>query len=344
MPPASADTFHRQTPSFWLDGALQFKQLALSRSFSSSLCQFGQLGQFGQFGQFGLRVQINTINIRPESMQNLAVQVNGSGYPILCLHGHPGTGQSMSVFTQHLSRQFTTLAPDLRGYGRSRPTAEFRLEDHLSDLEQLLDSQGVSQCLLLGWSLGGIFAIELALRYPERISGLILVATAARPWGSHPKISWQDNLFTGIASVINRLKPGWQWNIDTFGKRSLYRYLIQQHKPTAYKYLADEGMSAYLQTSRAASRALNRAIRGGYNRLPDLAQIQCPTLVLWGAEDRHITAASSLETAQALPQSQSCCYPNVAHLFPWEIPEQVLQDIDQWIATYPQAVRQAIPD
>jgi proline iminopeptidase len=66
---------------------------------------------------------------------------------------------------------------------------------------------------------------------------MILIATAARPRGSHPPISWEDNLYTGIASLINRVVPGWQWNIDTFGKRSLYRYLIQQHTPQAYEYL-----------------------------------------------------------------------------------------------------------
>ncbi len=276
--------------------------------------------------------------VQPLAAQPLAVQISGSGYPMLCLHGHPGTGQSMSVFTQQFSRQFKTLAPDLRGYGRSRPTGEFQLADHLSDLVALLDKQQISQCLLLGWSLGGIFALELALRYPDRVSGLILVGTAARPWGSHPKITWQDNLLTGIASVINRLKPGWQWNIDTFGKRSLYRYLIQQHTPLAYEYLAHEGMSAYLQTSGAATRALNHAIRGGYSRLPDLHQIRCPVLVLAGAEDRHITAAASLETAQALSNCQSICYANVAHLFPWEIPAQVLQDIEQWIAAHPAVI------
>ena len=71
-------------------------------------------------------------------------------------------------------------------------------------------------------------AIELALRFPERISGLILVATAAKPRGSHPPISWQDNFYTGVASILNKLNPGWAcWNIETFGKRSLYRSLIQ---------------------------------------------------------------------------------------------------------------------
>ncbi|MBF2049627.1 MAG: alpha/beta hydrolase [Elainella sp. C42_A2020_010] len=278
------------------------------------------------------------MQLRPNSAFPLNTYIQGSGYPILCLHGHPGTGKSMSVFTRHLSKRFKTLAPDLRGYGGSRPTNDFELEDHLIDLEALLDQQQIDRCLLLGWSLGGIFAIELALKFPERISGLILVATAARPWSSHPPVSWEDNLLTGIASLINLVKPGWQWNIDTFGKRSLYRYLIQQHTAAAYQYLAAEGTSAYLQTSAAASRALNRAIRNGYNRLAHLDRITCPVLMLAGTEDRHITAAASLETAKALPNCQTHCYEGVAHLFPWEIPDQVLRDIDAWIAQHSEMI------
>lgn len=90
-------------------------------------------------------------------------------------------------------------------------------------------------------------------------------------------------------------------------------------------------MSAYLQTSSAAQHALNTALKAGYNRLADLHQIDCPSLVLAGAADRHITPQSSLETAQHLKDCQWQCYPNTAHLFPWEIPEQLLKDIDQWI-------------
>jgi len=273
------------------------------------------------------------------SAQHLNVYVRGQGFPILCLHGHPGSGSSLSVFTDHLSKRFQTLAPDLRGYGKSRFQGNFEMRDHIYDLEALLDRFQVKKCLILGWSLGGILAMELALKLPQRITGLILVATSARPIGNHPPVTWQDNFYTGIASLISCINPNWEWNIETFGKRSLFRYLIQQHTPSAYRYIATEAVPAYLQTSAAATRALYTAIQARYNRLPDLQQIQCPSLVLTGAQDYHITADSSWETSQHLKDCQLHCYPNTAHLFPWEIPDQVLSDIDQWIFDHPHTIR-----
>lgn len=261
----------------------------------------------------------------------LQVEVKGAGYPILCLHGHPGNGRCMAVFTDVLSERFTTIAPDLRGYGRSWVKARFVMTDHLDDITALLKHLGIQECLVLGWSLGGIVAMEMALRYPQQVTGLILVATAARPRGNHPPITWADNGYTAIASLINRVVPGWRWNIETFGRRSLYRYLIQQHTVAAYQHLAYEALPAFLQTSKFAHQALNQALQQGYNRLPDLSHITVPSLVLCGECDRHITAASSQETGQYLSQGIVKTYPQTAHLFPWEIPDQVLSDVDGWL-------------
>ena len=271
----------------------------------------------------------------------LQAEVSGRGYPIVCLHGHPGNRRCMRVFTDGLSRQFRTIAPDLRGYGQSRTTTPFVMTDHLTDLVELLETLAIHNCIILGWSLGGIIAMEMAWRYPHRVAGLILLGTAARPQGNHPPISWQDNAFTAIASLINRISPGERWHIEAFGKRSLYRYLIQQHTPEAYQRLADDALPAFLQTSKPAQVALNQALQQGYNRLAELKKITVPSLVLCGECDRHITAVASQQTARALPNSTLKTYPATAHLFPWEIPTQVLSDICSWLSIhFPEQVNQ----
>lgn len=257
--------------------------------------------------------------------------VRGKGYPILCLHGHPGSSKTMSVFTDVLSKNYKTIAPDLRGYGKTTAGGSFQMEDHLEDLQQLLDRYEIEECLLLGWSLGGILSLELALQNSDRFSGLIMVASAAYPKSSHPSTSVADLVYTGISGIVNYFKPGWQWNIDTLAKKSLFRYLIQQQTTSAYNYLGTQGVPAFLQTSLAAHKALSNAISSGYNRLSELDRVKIPCLILAGECDRHITAQSSQETARYLENASFICYPETAHLFPWEIPHLVNQDIQKWL-------------
>ena len=262
---------------------------------------------------------------------NQNVVVRGRGYPILCLHGHPGSSKTMSVFTDVLSQNYKTIAPDLRGYGKTPARGKFQMRDHLDDLQRLLDEYEIEQCVLLGWSLGGILSLELALQQPDRFKGLIMIASAASPLSSHPQTSLQELLYTGFSGIINYFKPGWQWNIDNLGKRSLFRYLVHQQTPEAYQYLGTQAVTAFFQTSLAANRALAEELGRGYNRLSDLQQIDIPCLILAGERDRHITSESSAETARHIQNAEYICYPNTAHLFPWEIPHLVLQDIQKWL-------------
>ena len=157
------------------------------------------------------------------------------------------------------------------------------------------------------------------------------MATAARPRGAHPRSSWQEVAFTVIAALVNQVAPGWRWNIETFGRRSLFKYLIRRQEPSTYRYVAESAIAAQLRTSSHAQQALTAALRQGYNRLPDLQKITQPCWIAAGEYDVHITAASTRETAEALPHCDWREYPDVAHLFPWEIPDQLLTDIHHWL-------------
>ena len=276
---------------------------------------------------------------------------------VLCLHGHPGNSEAMQIFVQHFEARGTSaIATDLRGYGNCKADSAFTMLDHIQDIENLLiddrDNDRVSEVdnseyLILGWSLGGILAIELALRaigwegesipnsgrnsaIKPRIVGLILIATAAKPRSDLPKIAWWEYMNLAIAVALQLAIPKQHWLVTWFGKRSLIKYLIQQHTPTAYAQIATIGAKAYLQTSRYAQMALTQALKQRYDRTPDLAKIQIPCLAIAAAQDRHITAASTAETAKLLPNCEFICYPDTAHLLPWEIGDRLLADIDAW--------------
>ncbi len=273
---------------------------------------------------------------------------------VLCLHGHPGNSEAMQIFAQYFHAQgIRAIAPDLRGYGNCKATLSFTMSDHIQDLWDLLKSDLQSEqqdlsnehpkteYLILGWSLGGILAIELALRAAEqqnlsqnnlipKITGLILIATAAKPRSSLPKVAWWEYANLVIAVALHWIVPKQRWHIEWFGKRSLIKYLIQQHTQGAYDQISHTGARAYLQTSRYAQEALMQALRLGYDRTGDLAEIQIPCLAIAAEQDRHITAASTLETAKLLPNCEFISYPNTAHLLPWEIGDRLLADIDAW--------------
>ncbi|AFY68770.1 alpha/beta hydrolase fold protein [Thalassoporum mexicanum PCC 7367] len=251
----------------------------------------------------------------------------------LCLHGHPGNGACMDIFTEHLTAQgYQILAPDLRGYGKFKAKQAFAMQDHLSDLSNLIMQPEYChhRFILLGWSLGGILALELALKFPDRIAGMILIASAARPLSSHPTGVWHEVANTGLAVLLNQVFPTWQFP-KQIGRRSLLNYLVQTHSDRTYAYITKYGAAAFLQTSRQATTALSSALKQGYDRRSALTKIKQPCLVIAGAQDRHITAASSQETATLLPNSTWICYPQAAHLLPWEIPDRLLADIDIWL-------------
>ena len=210
----------------------------------------------------------------------------GSGAPVVLIHGW---GSSAAIFDELMSRlpDCHCLAPDLPGYGASTATAAIDLSALAEDFIGWFDALGLDKVTLLGWSLGGMIAQELAARFPQRIKRLILLATTPR----------------FIAT------PDWPHGLSDSAVRALARDFKRAPTPTLVNFwsLQFQGECpppAPLRVDVEAATAL-----GGLELLRridlrrHLSAITLPTLVLHGSADVIIPIAAGRFLSDALPQA-----------------------------------------
>ena len=121
---------------------------------------------------------------------------------IVCIHGTTGNYVSLSRITETFVEQgYTTLAYDLRGRGRSdKPETGYSQEIHVEDLQRLLSETRMQNVVLVGHSLGAYIAFRFALKYPEKVSGIIAID------GGAPLNLWQKlRALTLVQKSVRRL-------------------------------------------------------------------------------------------------------------------------------------------
>jgi len=105
----------------------------------------------------------------------------GAGAPLVFLHGIAGDHLYWKGQMRAFARRFRCLAPDNRDAGQSGPAvAPYTIGDLAADVAALLDTLGLPEAHLVGLSLGGMIALELAVAYPSRVRSLFLVGTVGR--------------------------------------------------------------------------------------------------------------------------------------------------------------------
>jgi 3-oxoadipate enol-lactonase len=120
----------------------------------------------------------------------LARDVAGDGPPLLLLHAGVADARMWAPLAERLAGRFRTIAPDLRGFGRT-PAAAGPF-DPAGDVLALLDALGVARTAVVGASFGGWVAMELATRAPERVGALALLATSAPGHDPSPALTAFD--------------------------------------------------------------------------------------------------------------------------------------------------------
>src|SRR5712692_9046254 len=175
--------------------------------------------------------------------------------PILYLHG-TFLGNLWLEYHNTLAQNFHVFAPDIPGFGLTeRPNWMRDMSDYILYFRDLLDALGLEKTIVVGHSLGGWMALELAVWYPERVEKLVLAnAIGIRVKGS-PIAACFDNLAAAMP-----LMPA-EFNTE---------YLLSQ----------------YRQLTTLASLAWNPSYDPTLERR--LERINCPTLIVWGQNDRLI--------------------------------------------------------
>ncbi|KUF15771.1 alpha/beta fold hydrolase [Streptomyces silvensis] len=103
----------------------------------------------------------------------------GEGRPLLALHGHFDEGRTFAALARDLAPDWRVLALDQRGHGRSERTADYSREGYVGDAAAVLAHFGLTDAVVLGHSLGGINAYQLAARHPDLVRALVVVEIGA---------------------------------------------------------------------------------------------------------------------------------------------------------------------
>jgi pimeloyl-ACP methyl ester carboxylesterase len=139
---------------------------------------------------------------------NLYYETHGSGRPLVLLHGGLGSGEMFGPIVPRLAEHHQVIAVDLQGHGRTADVDRpITLETMGDDIGALIGHLGVGRPDVMGYSLGGGVAFQVALRHPGLVRKLVLVSTYLRKDAAYQAIGEQQQQLSGAAAPMLRETP-----------------------------------------------------------------------------------------------------------------------------------------
>ena len=264
----------------------------------------------------------------------IAYQDVGSGEALLLLHGMAGSSETWRAIIPQLSRRYRVVAPDLIGHGQSaKPRGDYSLGAFAVWLRDLLDELGVTRATVVGHSLGGGVAMQFVYQHPDYCQRLILISSG----GLGPDVGLVLRLLSapGAELVLPVIAP--QPVLAAGNKlRSWFSSAgIQSPRGaevwSAYSSLADsQTRNAFLRTLRSVVDYRGQAV-SALNRLHLASDL--PTMAIWGDQDKIIPVEHAHAAHAARAGSRVEVLAGVGHFPQVERPSEVVDLIDDFIAT-----------
>jgi pimeloyl-ACP methyl ester carboxylesterase len=189
--------------------------------------------------------------------------------------------------------------------------------DSLPAMAALLLAEHAGDLILAGCSLGGMLAMEVARQAPQRIRGLALLGTTARP--DTPE------LITLRSQAIGEFEQG---RIEPL----LRANAMFAFHPSHQRRLVDDYIAMVLRAGAAGLIRQNRAVMARADLRPTLAAVACPTLVIGGLDDQLTPPDCAREIAAGIADAQLQLLPECGHMLTWEQPEAVNRALLGWLS------------
>jgi 4,5:9,10-diseco-3-hydroxy-5,9,17-trioxoandrosta-1(10),2-diene-4-oate hydrolase len=245
----------------------------------------------------------------------------GSGPPLVFVHGLAGSWPNWLEQLPVFAAERRVVAMDLPGFGHSpMPPERITISGYARLLDGLLDALGIDAAAVVGNSMGGFVCAELAIAFPQRVERMVLVSPAGLSTFGDRRASRALPALRRFELVVGAYAAWVAARSDTVSKRPLLRQatlgFVTRHPGRLPAALAAEqvrgaGKPGFLQGLEAN---LNYDVR---ERLPEIA---CPTLIVWGAEDRVITVRDADIYSELIPGSRKVIYPDTGHMAMLERP------------------------
>lgn len=208
----------------------------------------------------------------------------GVGEALVLLHGLSGSSRWWRYNVPALAQHFRTHTPDLVGFGRSRAwVAQPTITEMAAILAEWMDVSDIEQAHIIGHSMGGQIAIHLAAEAPSRVKRLVLVSAAGIP---------RELTLAAMTRFIAEIVPPRAWGTPTF--------------------LPTVAVDALRMGPRVFLSATNHLLRDDVR--PLLAQIQAPTLLVWGRLDPLTPLVQGEHMAEHIPNAKLIVFDDAAHM------------------------------
>ncbi|MEO8706493.1 MAG: alpha/beta hydrolase [Kofleriaceae bacterium] len=255
--------------------------------------------------------------------KRLAYLEQGSGEPVVLVHGYPQTHRAWRHQIEPLAKTHRVIAIDWPGFGRSEGdlAGSTGYADEVARLGRILDALAIDRCTLVGHDYGGYIALGFVIAQPERVSRLAILNSRAHE--TFPRLEWWARFWTIAASRHARWALSALSTREAVNRNNLEPYV----KAGCFDHTDVDEYVGWMGTPAGMDWYVkffaSYDLRARREQLVALGKLAIPTAIIWGDSDPYSPIATARELAAALPDATLTEIPHGLHFIMEHRPNEV---------------------